>query len=604
MATGQIPFKGRSRADVISALLSKPHTPAAELNKKIPLRLSVVIDRALAKEPRDRYETVREMIADVRQVVAEAGGLDHLFSSSEVPRSIVPLVPPWRPGLLRTLGLSFRRRQPAVAIVLAVFVLALAGLGLALYYSRRAERQPAARIKSIAVLPFKPLSDGVRDEVLELGMADTLIARLSNIREIDVRPVSAVHKYTGLGQDALAAGREQRVDVVLDGHIQKADEKVRVTVRLLRVQDGSSLWADKFDAEMTDIFAVQDSIAERVARALAVRLAGGDKERLTKHHTENPEAYQLYLKGRYHLNRLTDDGFLKGRDYFQQAIEIDPTYALAYAGLADAYQMLSGYNALAPSDGFPKAKAAASEALRLDEGLSEAHTVLGTVRLLHDWDFEDAEREYRRAIEIKQNNADAHYMYGLYLSAMARFGEAHVEVRRAQELDPLSLAKIVGIGDVFYQQRQYDRAIAQYRQALEMDPNSGFAHWALGNVYVNKGMYEEAIAEYKASIPLSGDSPDEPASLAYAYALSGKRREAQAILNELKERSTRQYISPTIIAFIYAGLGEKDNAFAWLDKAFDRQDFILVFLKVDPTFDRLRSDSRFPDLMRRVGLPP
>ncbi|MGH9881380.1 MAG: tetratricopeptide repeat protein, partial [Pyrinomonadaceae bacterium] len=421
------------------------------------------------------------------------------------------------------------------------------------------------------------------------------------IREIDVRPISAVHRYKGLEQDAVAAGREQKVDAVLDGHIQKAGEKVRVTVRLLRVEDGASLWADKFDEDVTDLFAVQDSISERVAGALAVTLAGGERERLTKHHTENPEAYQLYLKGRYHLNRLTDDGFLKGRDYFQQAIDLDRNYAAAYAGLADAYQMLSGYNALAPNDGFPKAKAAATEALRLDEGLAEAHTALGTVQLLYDWDWPAAEREYRRAIEINQSYSDAHLMYGLYLSAMGRFDEAYAKVRRAQELEPLSLAKIIGIGDVLYQQRRYDQAIEQYGKALEMDPNSGIAHWALGNVYVQKGMYDEAIAEYKKSIPLSGDSPDELASLGYAYALSGKKREAQAVIEELKERSKRRYISPTIIAFVYAGLGEKDEAFAWLEKAYDGRDFILVFLKVDPTFDPLRSDPRFANLVRRVG---
>ena len=598
MATGQIPFKGKTRAEVIGALLHKPHTPAAELNKEIPARLSAVIDRALAKEPADRYKSAREMIADLRQVVAEAGGLDHLFSSSEVPRGVLPLIPPRRRGLL---GRWVSSR--VVLVVLAVAVVSLVGVALAIYFSRPAQPATPAPIKSIAVLPFKPLGTEGRDEALELGMADTLIARLSNIREIDVRPISAVHKYTGLEQDALAAGREQKVDAVLNGHIQKAGEKVRVTVRLLRVGDSAQLWADKFDAEMTDIFAVQDSISERVAAALSVRLAGGERERLIKHHTENAAAYQLYLKGRYHLNRLTDDGFLKGRDYFQQAVDLDPAYALAYAGLADAYQMLSGYNALAPGDGFPKAKAAATQALRLDERLAEAHTALGTVKLLYDWDFESAEREYKRAIELNQSYSDAHLMYGLYLSAMGRFDEAHAEVRRAQELDPLSLAKITGIGDVFYHQRQYDRAIEHYRQALEMDPNSGFAHWALGNVYANKGMYEEAIAEYQKSIPLSGDSPDELASLGYAYALSGRRREAQAMIEELKERAKRRYISPTIIAFIYAGLGEQDEAFAWLNKAYDGRDFILVFLKVDPTFDRLRSDPRFADLMRRVGLP-
>jgi serine/threonine-protein kinase len=349
MATGEIPFKGRSRADVISALLTQPPTPAAELNKEIPTRLSAVIDRALAKEATGRYQSVRELMADLRQVVAEAGGLDHLFHASEIPRGVLPLVPTRQRRLFGPLS----RRAPRwiAAALLAVAAVTLVGFALVSYFSRSAT---PASIKSIAVLPFKPLGTEERDEALEMGMADTLIARLSNIREIDVRPISAVHRYKGLEQDAVAAGREQRVDAVLDGHIQKAGQKVRVTVRMLRVEDGASLWADKFDADVTDLFSVQDSISERVAGALAVRLAGGERERLTKHHTENPEAYQLYLKGRYHLNRLTDDGFLKGRDYFQQAIDLDRNYALAYAGLADAYQMLSGYNALSPMRASPK----------------------------------------------------------------------------------------------------------------------------------------------------------------------------------------------------------------------------------------------------------
>ena len=464
--------------------------------------------------------------------------------------------------------------------------------------------QPAAQIKSIAVLPFKPLVSENRNESLEIGMADTLIAKLSNFREINVRPISAVRRYAGIEQDAVAAGREQQVDAVLDGQLQQSGEKIRVTVRLVRVEDGTTIWTNQFDEKMTDIFVLQDAIAERVAGALALRLTREEKGQLTKRYTENTEAYQLYLMGRYQLNRLTDDGFLKGRDYFQQAIDTDPNYALAYAGLADSYNMLSGFNALAAKEGFPKARAAAIRALELDGELAEAHTALGTVKLSYDWDWSGAEREFKRAIEINPRYSDAHHTYSYYLSAMGRFDEALAEMRRAQELEPLSLVKIIGIGEIYYYQRQYDQAIEQYQKVLEMDPNSGFTHWAIGNVYLRKGMYDEAIAEYQKAIPLSGDSPDEPAMLAYAYALSGRKGEALQIINDLKQRSTRSYISPTIIAFIYIGLGEKDEAFALLDKAYDGRDFLLVLLKVEPMFDNLRSDPRFPVLLMRVGLSP
>ena len=489
-----------------------------------------------------------------------------------------------------------------IALASAVGLLAIT-IGAYYFWTKREPPTGAPQIKSIAVLPFKPLLAESRDESLEMGMADTLITRLSNIREISVRPISSVRKYGALEQDALAAGREQRVDAVLDGQIQKAGEKVRVTVRLLRVADGVPIWANQFDEKMTDIFAVQDSISERVTAALAVRLTSEEQRGITKRHTADIEAYQLYLKGRYHLNRLTDDGFFKGRDYFQQAIDKDPNYALAYAGLADSYNMLGSFDALASAEAYPKAREAAEKALRLDEGLAEAHAALAMVKLVFDWEFPAAAREFQRALEIDPNYSDAHKMDSYYLSAMGRFDEALREMKRAQELDPLSLEKIVGIGEILYFQRQYDQAIEQYRKALEMDPNSGFVHWALGRPLTAQGKYDEAIVEFQKAIPLSGDSPDEPAELARAYALSGKRGQAQKILEELKRQSEHKHVAPTVMAAIYGALGDKTQAFASLNKAFNERDFLLVLLNVEPMFDPLRSDPRFVELSRRVGLP-
>ena len=459
------------------------------------------------------------------------------------------------------------------------------------------------QIKSIAVLPFKPLVANSRDESLELGMADTMIARLSNIREINVRPISSVRRYSSLEQDPIAAGREQRVDAVLDGQIQKAGEKVRVTVRLLRIADGATLWSSQFDEKMTDIFAVQDSISERVTSALAVTLTNEEKRGITKRETTDTEAYQLYLKGRYQLNRLTDDGFFKGRDFFQQAIDKDPNYALAYASLADAYNRLGGFDAVASKEAFPKAREAAERALKLDEGLAEAHTALATVNSSYDWDFSTAAREFRRAIEINPSYSDGHQMNSYYLAAMGRFDDALAEMRRALELDPVSLEKTTGIGEILYLQRRYDEAIEQYRKALEMDSNSGFTHWALGRPLLAQGKFNDAIAEFQKAIPLSGDSPDEPAELARAYALAGKRDEALKIIEELKKLSERKHVASTVIASIYIALGDQDRAFVFLNKAFDERDFILILLKTEPMFDPLRSDPRFAELVHRVGLP-
>ena len=614
MATGHIPFKGRSRADVISALLREPHKPAAEVNKAVPARLSAVIDRALAKDPANRYQSMIEMISDLREVLTEAGGLDQLFHSSAVPQGVVPLVPLRHRASFRSFGRPIPTRTAIALLIIAAAAVAIGAVALVTYRGRtqtpRATVQSNAKpaetspeFQSIAVLPFKPLVGGSRDEALEMGMADTLINKLSGMQEIIVRPINAVRKYAGLEQDAVAAGREQRVDVVLDGSIQRSADKIRVTVRLIKIADGSQLWTESFDEKFTDIFAVQDRVSEKVVGLLAVKLTGPEKSILAKRHTDDAEAYEFYLKGRYHLNRLTDDGFMKGREYFQRAIDKDSNYAMAYTGLADAYTRLSGYNALAPTAGFPKARAAATKALELDDKLAEAHTVLGSVNLFYDWDWAGAERELKRAIEINRSYADAHQMYAYHLSAMGRFDEALDEMSRAQELDPISLEKTAGIGEVLYYRREYDQAIEQYRKALEMDPNSGFVHWAVGRAYAEKGMYDQAIAAFQKSIPLSGDSPDEPASLAYVYARAGKRREARQIIEELQERSNRSYISPTVMAIIYGGLGESDQAFAWLNKAYDDRDALLVFLQVEPVFDGLRSDARFDQLLRRVGVP-
>jgi serine/threonine-protein kinase len=503
----------------------------------------------------------------------------------------------------KLVGAQFTKVKGRVWLgAVALFVvLAISVAGYFTWFSRATVASP--QIKSIAVLPFKPLVADSRDESLELGMADTLIARLSNIREINVRPISSVRKYSALEQDPIAAGREQRVDAVLDGQIQKAGEKVRVTVRLLRIADGAPLWSSQFDEKMTDIFAVQDSISERVTSALALTLTNEEKSGIAKRYTTNTEAYELYLKGRYQLNRLTDDGFFKGRAFFQQAIDKDPGYAIAYAGLADAYDRLGGFDALAPKEAFPQAREAAQKALQLDASLAEAHTALATVNFAYDWDFSAAAREYQRAIEINPGYSDAHQMNSYYLAAIGRFNDALAEMKRALELDPVSLEKTTGIGEILYQQRHYDEAIGQYRKALEMDSNSGFTHWALGRAQLAQGKFNEAIAEFQKAIPLSGDSPDEPVELARAYALAGRRDEALKIIGELNKLSEHKHVSPTGIAAIYGALGDKNQAFAFLNKAFDERDFVLIMLKVEPMLDPLRSDPRFAELVRRIGLP-
>jgi serine/threonine-protein kinase len=579
LASGAVPFDGDTPSDVIAAILGKDPVPL-ETNGEKPEELNRIVLKALSKNPDDRYQNAHELLNDLKSLMRNTD-------------SAVTAAPS------RT---RYEPRSPRLLIAVAFLILVAAGLGMYWLFRGRDVLPAPPLVKSIAVLPLKPIVAESRDEALEIGMADSLIFRLGSIHEIVVRPTSAIRKYSALEQDPLAAGREQQVDAVLEGSIHKSGEKVRVTVRLVRVADGQQLWADTFDEKLTDLFTLQDSISDRVAEILALRLINEKKEKLTKRYTENAEAYQLYLKGRHQLNRLTDDGFMKGRDYFQRAIDTDSKYALAYAGLATSYTQLAGWGVFSPGECFPKATAAATKALELDDQLVEAHISLGTVRFFYEWNWAAAEHEFKRAIQINASEPDARQMHSYYLSAMQRFDEALLEMRRAHELDPVSLVKVAGIGEVLYFKGEYDRAAGQYREALELDPNSGFAHWALGNVYLQKGMYQQAISEYQTSIPLSGDSPDELASLGYAYALSGKSGEAQKVIAELTARSKRRYVPPTLFAFVYTGLGEKDRAFEWLDRAFDERDSVLVLLNAEPMFGPLRSDPRFVQLARRIGL--
>ena len=457
-----------------------------------------------------------------------------------------------------------------------------------------------AVINAIAVLPFKSLSLENTDEYLGLGMADSLITRLSNIRQIVVRPTSAVLKYTASSQDPISAGRELRVASVLEGSVRRAAERIRVTVQLVSIPDGASLWAAKFDESFTDIFAVEDSISERVAEALTLKLTSEEKSLLTKRYTENAEAHRLYIKGRYYASRLTREGFDKGIECFNQAIALDPSYALAYEGLA-YYYLESLDLLLPPGEAMPKAREAARRALEIDEQIAEAHTSLAVVKFYYDRDRAGAERLYKQALELSPNNAYALTYYGFYLIFMERFDEASLVLERIRELDPLSLENNVILGCNYFFARRYDEAIEQFRKVIAMDANYWLARINLGRAYEQTGAIADAIAEFEKAKLLGGSMPETLGDLGRAYAVAGRSDEARRVLEELNERSKSSYVAPYNFAVIYTGLGEHDEAFAWLDKACEARSWYLTWLKVDPALDSLRSDERFRDLLRRVG---
>jgi len=454
--------------------------------------------------------------------------------------------------------------------------------------------------KSIAVLPFKPLVPESRDESLEIGMADSLITMLSNLGQIRMRPISAVRNYTRLEQDPIEAGREQRVDAVLEGSLQKTADRIHVTVRLVSVPDGTPLWAARFDEKFSDIFAVQDSISEKIAATLALKLSGDEKNQLARRYTENTEAYQLYLRGRYYWSRRTEDGMKKAIEHFQQAINLDPGYALAYVGVGDCYAWLA-LGTMSPMEAVPKAKAAAIKALEIDDQLAEAHPIFAWTLFTYDWDWPGAEKEFKRSIELNPNYATAHLWYWVYLERSGRFDEAQREMKRTQELDPISLANNSYVGRSLYYAGQYDQAIAQYQKTLEMDSTFALAQTLLGFAYLQQSRFKEAIAlvEKESTFP----SPDAAAAcLGYAYAMSGNRLGATRILEYLAEQSQLRHASPLSSAIVYLGLGDKENAFDWLEKAYAVHSPEITTLKVDPIFKSVRSDPRCTDLLRRIGL--
>ena len=486
----------------------------------------------------------------------------------------------------------------ALVVALAVLVVAVVA-----FFSMREQEPLPPEVTTIAVLPFRPVASAARDEYLEYGMAETLITKLSQINRLVVRPMGSVRKYAGPEQDPVRAGRELKVETVLEGSLQQADGRIRVTARLVRLKDGHALWADEFDERFTDIFQMQDTISRKIAEALRLKLTGEEQRLLARRATENTEAYQLYSRGRYFWNQRTEEGYYRAIDHFKQAIDLDRNYALAYAGLADTYHLLGDYSYLSAREAFPKAKEAATNALKINPALAEAQTSLAYASFLYDWDWSRAEREFEKALELSPSYPTAHQWYGEYKVAMGRFEEAKAGIKRAQELDPTSLILSSVEGWIYYIARDYDRAITLCRSAVETEASFYPAHFWLGQAYEKKGLYREAIASYEKAVSLSASSPETLASLGHAYAARGETAKAQKVLDQLKALSKRRYISPYFTALIYEGLGDKDRAIEYLEKGLDERSRSMPFLKVDPMLDSLRRDLRFTELIKQVGLP-
>jgi TolB-like protein/Tfp pilus assembly protein PilF len=473
--------------------------------------------------------------------------------------------------------------------------------GGAIAESQRTNSQ--ATPKSIAILPFVNVGDVQSLEYLSDGITESLINNLSHLPQLRVIARSTVFRYTGKAVDPQEVGRELNVGAVLTGRVTHVNDRLHISVELADATDGGLIWGERYDVELTDLFMIQDEISREISNKLRIKLTSDEEQRMAKRHTVNFTAYQLYLKGRYCWNKRTPDGFKKGIEHFKQAIDLDSGYALAYAGLADSYNTLGNYSAMPPREAFPMAKTAAIKALRIDENLAEGHASLAYAKNNFDWDWEGAEAEFKRAIELKPSYATAHYLYAVTnLTATGRLDEALEVMKRASELDPLSLIISTNLGWIYYFARDYDKAVEQLRKTLEVEPDFNVAHYKLGQVYERKGMFEEAIAEYQKAKSLSGGNLWIIPALAHAHAQAGQFADAYSLLAVLKGLAQQRYISPYFFVEVYRGLGQVDKTFEWLDKAVEERSDWLIWLGIEPGFDSLRADPRFDDVMRRIGL--
>ena len=550
LATGQPAFSGATAGVIFDSILNHPVTSCARLNPRLPEKLDWIISRALEKERAQRYQSATALRTDLMQLKRE------MDSGQTVSTS----------------GTS----RP-----------------------RRASRA----IDSLAVLPFENVSGDPDTEYLGDGIAGSLINSLATLPKLRVMAQSTVFRYRGDKVDPLRAGGELGVRAIVTGRMTQRGGSLLISVELVDVPTGSQLWGGRYNRTLSDIFALQEDISNEISERLRLQLTHADKKRLVKRHTENTEAYRLYLKGRYYWDKWTPEGFSKGMDYFQQAVEADPAYALAYAGLADSYVLLGWNSLLPPEAAFSKAKAAATRALQFEKDLAEARASMAAPLWLYDWDWIQAQKEFKRSLELRPAYPTANHWYAEYLMTMGRLEEALTRIKHAQELDPLSLIINVAAGWMLYYARQYDQAIEQLRKALELEPNYPVTHWILGLIYRKTGQYEMAIAEGKKAVDSSGGNPLMRAALAHTCATAGRKDDALRMLSELAELANQQYVSPYFFAGIHAGLGEHGRALEYLDAARNEKSHWLLYLHIDPGMDSLREDVRFQALLDSVGLP-
>jgi serine/threonine-protein kinase len=624
MIAARVPFPGETPTETISLIMLKEPAPVTRFAPEVPGELERIITKTLTKDREERYQTMKDLLIDLRALKRK------LEVDAEIDRTVAPEL---RAGISTSSDISRASTASAVSapptaaasasgvssaeyiasgikrhklLVAASVVLIVFGTVLGWWYWHA--RNTEVAIESIAVLPFANQNGNSNDEWLSDGVTESIINSLTQLPNLKVIARSSVFRYKGKEIDPLTVGKELGVRAVLTGRLTQHGDDLVISAELVDVRDNKQIWGQHYNRKISDTLAVQEDIAREITDKLRVQLTGEERTRMSKRYTDNPEAYQLYLKGRYYWNKRTVDGFRKAIEFFKQALDRDPNYALAYSGLADSYSLLSNYGANPADETMPQARAAAQKALALDDNLAEAHASLAEILHNYDWDFPAEERELKRAVALNPNYATAHQWSAEYLSAMGRSEEAIAEARRAVELDPLSLIINRVYGESFYYARRYDEAIAQFRKTIEIDSSFATAHASLGDACAMKGMYNEAVAEYTkaAELGLGASDARTTAGMREAFAKNGWRGYWQfqlADLTKLRQETGNGYTPPYLIAQACVQLGDKEKAIEWLETGFRERDAFMPMIKVEPMLDGLRSDPRFADLIRRMRFP-
>jgi serine/threonine protein kinase/tetratricopeptide (TPR) repeat protein len=584
MATGVKPFRGNTSAVLTEAILNRSPVAPIRLNPDMTSELERIILKCLEKDPKNRYQSAKELRSDLRRLA---------MPSTVTWVTSLPSSNPWR-----------RAARPAAYGAAAVLLLAAVFFGLNMrgWRGRLRGRVSPVSMRSLAVLPMVNLSGDPNQEYFADGMTDVLITDLGKISALRVISRTSVMQYKGGRKPLREIASDLNLDAVVEGSILRSDSQVQITARLIEARTDTTIWSKTYERGLPEVFRLQSEVAQAIADEIRVHLTPEEHARITVTHTVRPEVLDAYLNGRYYWEKRTVEGLKRSLEYFQQAVAIDPTYARAYAGLADSYATLGNNRFLPPDEAFPKAKVAAEKALAMDEDLAEAHASLAFAHWNYDFDWDVVEREYKRAIELNPSYATAYHWFSGYLSGMGRHSEAIAAVKKARELDPFSPRINANVGFILYFARQYGNAIEELQKGLEMDPSSSAPYLYLGMAYLQEAKPQEAIVALEKHSRISDSPAADALDLAYGYAVTGRREDSQKLLHHVMEEPHRTYVPALWVARVYLALGEKENALTWLRKAYEERSPQLPLLNVDPRWDPLRSDPQFQGLLRRMKL--